>query len=105
MQTRLAMAFDGNLNSSGDNGKRPADDNLKSNGKTRKRLTILSIDGGAVRGIISAKILQVLESYLQVKNFGAHPAQKCRFFTHPTHPKNWQFQYVASALTSGFSSL
>ncbi|KAH9566629.1 hypothetical protein CY35_04G137800 [Sphagnum magellanicum] len=59
------MAFDGNLNSSGDNGKRPADDNLKSNGKTRKRLTILSIDGGAVRGIISAKILQVLESYLQ----------------------------------------
>jgi hypothetical protein len=82
-----------------------SDDKSEPNGKTVKRLAILSIDGGGVRGIIPAKILQKLEEYLKVKFFGAHPAQKSRFFTHPTHPKNWQFQYVASALTSGFSSL
>ncbi len=87
------MAFDENLNSN------------ETNGKTGKRLAILSIDGGGVRGIIPALILEVLEGYLQVKIFGAHPAQKSRFFTHPTHPKNWQSQYVASALTSGFSPL
>jgi hypothetical protein len=62
-------------------------------------------NGGGVRGIIPAIILKELEDAIKVKLFGAHPAQKCRFFTHPTHPKNWQFQYVASALTSGFSSL
>jgi len=93
VQTRLAMAIEKNLNSN------------ETNGKTVKRLAILSIDGGGVRGIIPAKILQKLEEYLKVKFFGAHPAQKSRFFTHPTHSKNWQFQYVASALTSGFSSL
>lgn len=81
MQTRLAIAFDENLNSSGNKGKRPA---MASDDK---RLTILSIDGGGVRGIIPAKILQALAEYLQVKFFGAHPAQKCRFFTHPTHQK------------------
>jgi hypothetical protein len=78
---------------------------LEPNGKRGKRLTILTIDGGGVRGIIPAIILKELEDAIKVKLFGAHPAQKCRFFTHPTHPKNWQFQYVASALTSGFSSL
>jgi hypothetical protein len=83
----------------------PFNPDLKPKGKKGKFLTILSIDGGGVRGIIPATILKVLEDEIQVKFFGAHPAQKSRFFTHPTHPKNWQFQYVASALTSGFSSL
>jgi hypothetical protein len=80
-------------------------EDLDPKGKKGKRLTILSIDGGGVRGIIPAKILKVLEDEIKVNFFGAHPAQKCRFFTHPTHPKNCQFQYVASALTSGFSSV
>ncbi|CAK9224229.1 unnamed protein product [Sphagnum troendelagicum] len=47
------MAFDENLNSN------------ETNGKTRKRLAILSIDGGGVRGVIPAQILEVLEGYLQ----------------------------------------
>jgi patatin-like phospholipase/acyl hydrolase len=77
---------------------------LEPNGETGKRLTILSIEGGGVRGIIPARILEELEDQLKVKVLGAHPTKKCRFFTHPTHPKNWQFQYIVSALTSGFSS-
>ncbi len=107
---RPATAFNDKLDPRGKTEKRPAtafNAELELHGKTGKRRTILSIDGGGVRGIIPARILQKLEKYLasEVNKFGAHPAQKCRFFTHPTHPKNWQFQYVASALTSGFSSL
>jgi hypothetical protein len=60
---------------------------LEPTGKKGKCLTILSIDGGGVRGIIPAKILEVLEDEIRVNFFGAHPAQKCRFFTHPAHPK------------------
>jgi patatin-like phospholipase/acyl hydrolase len=41
------------------------DDKLEPNGEKGKRLTILSIDGGGVRGIIPAKILQKLEDYLK----------------------------------------
>lgn len=55
------------MSPNGDKGKRPAtefDDKLDPRGKTGKRLTILSIDGGGVRGIIPAKILQRLEIYL-----------------------------------------
>jgi patatin-like phospholipase/acyl hydrolase len=52
------------------------DEKLEPKGKKGKRLTILSIDGGGVRGIIPARILEELERYLQVKLFGAHPAQK-----------------------------
>jgi len=102
------MAFGEKLNSSVNKGKGPAmafNEKLEPNGTKGKRLRILSIDGGGVRGIIPAIILQELENALKVNNFGVHSAQKCRFFTHPTHPKNWPFQYVASALTSGFSSL
>ncbi len=69
MQTRLAMK---------------SDDKSEPNGKTGKRLTILSIDGGGVRGVIPAKILEVLEGHLEVNFFGAHPAQKCKIF-HPSH--------------------
>jgi len=61
VQTRLAMAFN---------------KDLKPTGKKGKCLTILSIDGGGVRGIIPAKILKVLEDEIKVKMFGAHPAQK-----------------------------
>jgi hypothetical protein len=39
------------------------------NGSTGKRLTILSIDGGGVRGIIPAVQLTELENKLQVKQF------------------------------------
>jgi patatin-like phospholipase/acyl hydrolase len=38
-------------------------------GSTGKRLTILSIDGGGVRGIIPAVQLTELEKKLQVKQF------------------------------------
>jgi patatin-like phospholipase/acyl hydrolase len=38
-------------------------------GYTGKRLTILSIDGGGVRGIIPAVQLTELENKLQVKQF------------------------------------
>jgi hypothetical protein len=56
---------------------------LNPNGEKGKRLTILSIDGGGVRGIIPARILEKLQVYLEVKLFGAHPAQKCRFSPIP----------------------
>jgi hypothetical protein len=56
---------------------------LEPNGEKGKRLTILSIDGGGVRGIIPAKILEVLEDEIKVKFFGAYPAQKFRFSPIP----------------------
>jgi hypothetical protein len=40
---------------------------IKSPFKKREMLTILSIDGGGVRGIIPATILEYLENELQVK--------------------------------------
>jgi patatin-like phospholipase/acyl hydrolase len=79
VQTRLAVKIHENLDSSGEKGKRPAmapHDKLKPNGKTGKLQTILSIDGGGVRGIIPAKILEVLERHLEEleneENAGEH---------------------------------
>lgn len=37
-------------------------------GNRGRRVTILSIDGGGVRGIIPATILEHLEAYLQVRS-------------------------------------
>jgi patatin-like phospholipase/acyl hydrolase len=51
------------------------DEFLEPNGEKGKRLTILSIDGGGVRGIIPAEILKVLEDYLKNRegqNTGEH---------------------------------
>jgi hypothetical protein len=43
-----------------------AADQLKSSPPPESIVTVLSIDGGGVRGIIPAKILEFLESQLQV---------------------------------------
>ncbi len=63
-------------------------------GSTGKRLKILSIDGGGVRGIIPAVQLTELENKLQVKQFFL----KIKFWpsVHDPHPaaeheKNAQF--------------
>jgi patatin-like phospholipase/acyl hydrolase len=39
----------------------------QSKGSVGKRITILSIDGGGVRGLIPATILEELEAKLQVR--------------------------------------
>jgi len=84
VQTRLAMAFGEKLNSSVNKGKGPAmafNEKLEPNGTKGKRLRILSIDGGGVRGIIPAIILQELENALKEKEGENEPTHHlCEYF-------------------------
>jgi hypothetical protein len=73
-------------------------ENLEPKGKKGKRLRILSIDGGGVRGIIPARILEELERYLKEEERKANGSNDG---SNETTHHLWEYFDVIAGTSSG----